>query len=170
MRRRLKIDTDIKPVSDFRANAAELIEQVRKETLVLTQRGHSAAVVMDVVAYEAMLRRDRTAERCAYGDEADRVRPGRLQSRRESRTSETVRSLRIVWTSLAVERAHEAARYIARDKPEAALSWLEGLFESTDRLQHFPQSGRMVPEIGLPEYREIVYRRSHRVVYINRPC
>ncbi|MEA2239679.1 MAG: hypothetical protein QOC81_4403 [Thermoanaerobaculia bacterium] len=23
----------------------------------------------------------------------------------------------------------------------------------------------MVPEIGLPDYREIVYRKSHRVVY-----
>jgi len=23
----------------------------------------------------------------------------------------------------------------------------------------------MVPEIGLPEYREIVYRRSHRIIY-----
>lgn len=56
MRRDLKVDTDIKPVSAFRANAAEMIEHVRStgRPLVLTQRGHSAAVVMDVVAYEAM--------------------------------------------------------------------------------------------------------------------
>lgn len=56
MRRNLKVDTDIKPVSDFRANAAKMIEHVRStgRPLVLTQRGHSAAVVMDVVAYEAM--------------------------------------------------------------------------------------------------------------------
>jgi plasmid stabilization system protein ParE len=66
---------------------------------------------------------------------------------------------------LAVERANEATAYIARDKPEAALRWLEGLFDSTDALADFPQSGRIVPEIGLPEYREIVYRKSHRVVY-----
>jgi plasmid stabilization system protein ParE len=66
---------------------------------------------------------------------------------------------------LAVERATEAAAYIARDKPEAARSWLEGIFNAVDRLEAFPQSGRMVPEIGLPEYREIVYRKSHRVVY-----
>lgn len=70
-----------------------------------------------------------------------------------------------MWSPLAIERAYEAATYIAQDKPEAALSWLEGLFESTDRLEHFPQSGRMVSEIGLPEYREIVYRKSYRVVY-----
>lgn len=73
--------------------------------------------------------------------------------------------MRIVWSPLAIERAHEAAKYIARDKPEASRSWLEGVFEAVDRLEQFPESGRMVPEIGLPEYREIVYRRSHRIVY-----
>ena len=73
--------------------------------------------------------------------------------------------MRIVWSPLAVERAYEAAKYIARDKPEAARSWLEGVFEAVDHLEAFPQSGRMVPEIGLPEYREIVYRKSYRIVY-----
>jgi prevent-host-death family protein len=57
MGRRVKLNTDIKPVSEFRANAAELIEQVRnsKRPLVLTQRGHSAAVVLDVTEYERMV-------------------------------------------------------------------------------------------------------------------
>ncbi len=54
---RAKYDTDIRPVSEFRANAAELIDQVRQSgrPLILTQRGHSAAVVLDVVAFEQML-------------------------------------------------------------------------------------------------------------------
>lgn len=73
--------------------------------------------------------------------------------------------MRIVWSPLATERAYDAVKYIARDKPEAARSWLDGVFEAVDRLEAFPQSGRMVSEIGLPEYREIVYRRSHRIVY-----
>ena len=48
---------NIKPVSEFRANAAELIEQVRSSgrPLVLTQRGHSAAVVLGVSEYEQMV-------------------------------------------------------------------------------------------------------------------
>jgi prevent-host-death family protein len=56
-RRQPKLDRDIKPVSDFRANAAELIEQVRRSgrPLVLTQRGHSAAVVLGVADYERMV-------------------------------------------------------------------------------------------------------------------
>ncbi len=55
--RRLKLDNDIRPVSEFRANAAELIEHVRtsRRPLVLTQRGHSAAVVLDVNEYEELL-------------------------------------------------------------------------------------------------------------------
>lgn len=57
MKRRLKLHSDIKPVSEFRANAAELIEHVKRSRrpLVLTQRGHSAAVVLDVAEYEQMV-------------------------------------------------------------------------------------------------------------------
>lgn len=55
--RRIKVDTDIKPLSEFRANAAQLIEQVRTSgrRLVLTQRGRSAAVILDVADYEQMV-------------------------------------------------------------------------------------------------------------------
>lgn len=54
---RPKLDRDVKPVSEFRANAAELIEKVRtdRRPLVLTQRGHSAAVVLDVEDFEQMV-------------------------------------------------------------------------------------------------------------------
>lgn len=72
--------------------------------------------------------------------------------------------MKVIWSPLAVERAYEEARYIADDKPEAALRWLDGLFESTDRLESFPESGHVVPEIGSSEYRQIIYK-SHRVVY-----
>ena len=55
--RRIKLDKDIKPVSEFRAKAAELIDQVKnsRRPLVLTQRGHSAAVLIDVAGYESLL-------------------------------------------------------------------------------------------------------------------
>lgn len=73
--------------------------------------------------------------------------------------------MKITWAPLAIERAYEEARYIAADKPGAAINWLEGLFTFTDRLEQFPDVGRVVPEIGLPEYREVIYGKSHRVVY-----
>jgi len=71
--------------------------------------------------------------------------------------------LKIIWSPLALERAYEQARYIAADKPGAALRWLDGLFKATDRLELFPNSGRVVPEIASEEYREIIYR-SHRII------
>ena len=55
--RRSNLVEDIKPVSEFRANAAKLIERLRDtgRPLVLTQHGHSAAVVLDVDEYEKLL-------------------------------------------------------------------------------------------------------------------
>ena len=67
---KVKPSEDIQPLSTFRANAASLVQQVRetKRPLVLTQHGRSAAVVLDVGEYEALveevelLRDVRTAE------------------------------------------------------------------------------------------------------------
>ena len=57
MKRHLRIATDMKPVSDFRANAAGMIEQVKStgRPLVLTQRGESAAVLLDVAVYSELI-------------------------------------------------------------------------------------------------------------------
>ena len=54
---KLKPTRDIQPVTEFRANAAQFIEQVREtgEPMILTQHGRSAAVLMDVESYEAMM-------------------------------------------------------------------------------------------------------------------
>lgn len=68
---RLRLDEDIRPLSEFRANAASMVERLRttKRPLVLTQRGHSAAVMLDVTEYEGLLdqlellREVQTAER-----------------------------------------------------------------------------------------------------------
>lgn len=55
--RRVRLDEDIRPLTEFRANAAALIDRVREtqRALVLTQRGHSTAVVVDVREYERLL-------------------------------------------------------------------------------------------------------------------
>ena len=55
--KRLRIEQDVQPVSAFRANAAKLIEQVQshKRALVLTQRGRSAAVVLDPGEYDRLI-------------------------------------------------------------------------------------------------------------------
>ena len=68
---KLKPTEDIHPLSDFRSNAAAFVERVRRtgRPVVLTQRGRSAAVLLDVAEYEALveelelLRDIRTAEK-----------------------------------------------------------------------------------------------------------
>jgi prevent-host-death family protein len=54
---KLKPSRDIQPVTEFRANAALVIEQVQEtgQPVVLTQHGRSAAVLLDVESYEAMV-------------------------------------------------------------------------------------------------------------------
>lgn len=67
---KLRPSRDIQPVTEFRANAAQFIEQVQAtgEPVILTQHGRSAAVLLDVESYESMmdelalLRDVRTAE------------------------------------------------------------------------------------------------------------
>lgn len=55
--RRLHLDEDIRPVTEFRSHTATLIEQVQKtkRALLLTQRGRGAAVVVDVGEYERLV-------------------------------------------------------------------------------------------------------------------
>jgi antitoxin YefM len=54
---RVNLDQDVKPISEFRANAASLVQQVRrtKRPLVITQQGRGAAVLLDVSEYEKLL-------------------------------------------------------------------------------------------------------------------
>ncbi len=54
---KLKPSRDIQPVTEFRARAAQFIEQVQEtgQPVVLTQHGRSAAVLLDVASYESMV-------------------------------------------------------------------------------------------------------------------
>jgi prevent-host-death family protein len=55
--KRIDLVSDIRPLSEFRANTAALITQVRKtgRPLVLTQHGKSAVVLLDVQHYQSLL-------------------------------------------------------------------------------------------------------------------
>jgi len=72
--------------------------------------------------------------------------------------------MKIVWSPLALERVEDAARYIAEDNPDAAARWVEDLFATVERLADFPKSGRMVPEVGSPRIRELIFG-TYRVIY-----
>jgi prevent-host-death family protein len=56
---RIQLDEDIRPLSEFRANVTSFIDKVRetKRPLVITQRGKSAAILLDVSEYESLLQK-----------------------------------------------------------------------------------------------------------------
>ena len=72
--------------------------------------------------------------------------------------------MKITWAPRAKRRAGEYGEHIAQDNEEAAYAWLVGIFEEVERLKDFPEQGRVVPEIGRPDVREIFYM-SHRIIY-----
>ena len=53
----IRFSRDIRPLSEFRANAAAFVQQVRstQRPLVLTQHGRGAAVLLDITEYERLI-------------------------------------------------------------------------------------------------------------------
>lgn len=56
---RVRVDEDIRPLSEFRAGVATFVKQIRetRRPMVLTQRGRGVAVLVDVQEYERMQER-----------------------------------------------------------------------------------------------------------------
>jgi antitoxin YefM len=55
--KQVNLEEDIKPLSEFRANAASLVKHVKdtKRPLVITQHGKSSAILLDVKEYQILL-------------------------------------------------------------------------------------------------------------------
>ena len=53
----LRPSTDVRPVTEFRANTSAVIEQMHstKRPIILTQHGRSTAVLLDPEVYEGMI-------------------------------------------------------------------------------------------------------------------
>jgi len=54
---RINIESDLQPLSEFRANASSIIDKVKNEnrTIVITQHGKGAAVLLSVSEYERLI-------------------------------------------------------------------------------------------------------------------
>ena len=72
--------------------------------------------------------------------------------------------MKIKWSPLAIERVTEIALYIAEDKPMASDKWVVSIFKTVEKLSAFPKSGRIVPEFGRDEIRELMYG-NYRIIY-----
>ncbi len=70
----------------------------------------------------------------------------------------------VIWAPSALDDINSIAEYVARDSIHRASLFVKRLFESTDRLQEYPLSGRIIPEINDPSCREIFYG-TYRIMY-----
>ena len=71
---------------------------------------------------------------------------------------------KVIWAPSALDDIDAIAEYIARDSPSRAALFVDRLIKATDRLQRFPYSGRVTPEIADASCREIVYG-AYRLMY-----
>ncbi|MFA7553903.1 MAG: type II toxin-antitoxin system RelE/ParE family toxin [Spongiibacteraceae bacterium] len=79
----------------------------------------------------------------------------------------------VIWTEPALQELDAIAEYIALDNPSAASRLVQEVFDKTERLEGFAQSGRIPPELPHSVYREVVvspcrifYREDEARVFI----
>ncbi|WP_166266797.1 type II toxin-antitoxin system RelE/ParE family toxin [Marinobacter caseinilyticus] len=79
----------------------------------------------------------------------------------------------VIWTEPALQELSAIAEYIALDNPAAASRLVEEVFDKTDCLENFHQSGRIPPELPNSVYREVVvppcrifYREDVKRVFV----
>jgi toxin ParE1/3/4 len=70
----------------------------------------------------------------------------------------------VIWTEPALSDLDAIADYIALDKPDAAIRYVQKVFNKTDRLAQYPESGSIPPEIPHLPYRQIIVSPC-RVLY-----
>lgn len=80
---------------------------------------------------------------------------------------------RIIWAEPALQELDEIAEYISLDDPAAAKKLVRKAFERVDHLVRHPKSGKLIEEIEVSVYREILlppcrifYRIDDDIVYI----
>ena len=71
---------------------------------------------------------------------------------------------KLIWGVVAASDVEGIYDYIARDSHQYAKHQVERIFQSTERLQSFPESGRRIPEFPNLPHREIIVD-NYRVVY-----
>jgi toxin ParE1/3/4 len=68
------------------------------------------------------------------------------------------------WSRRAVRDLSQIQLYIEADDPDAAERWIRKLWDRAERASRAPMTGRIVPEYGRPDIRE-VFVKTYRVIY-----
>ena len=71
----------------------------------------------------------------------------------------------VEWTQTAKDDLKALWDYIARDSVFYADKFIDELLKATNVLETFPEIGRIIPEIGNSDAREI-FHGSYRIMYL----
>jgi toxin ParE1/3/4 len=74
----------------------------------------------------------------------------------------------VIWSPRSVADLEEIRAYIEADSPAWADLTVRRLVAAVERLQQFPDSGRMAPERQSPDLREVV-SGTYGIVYRRQP-
>jgi toxin ParE1/3/4 len=79
----------------------------------------------------------------------------------------------VIWTEPALSDLNDIAEYIALENVVAAKQLVQSIFLIVERLETFPESGRIPPELEHLSYREVVanpcrifYKQEKNQVFI----
>jgi toxin ParE1/3/4 len=72
--------------------------------------------------------------------------------------------MKVRWTRNAADDLADIVEFIVMDNPKAAATLAETIKKSARQLSNFPKRGRVVPEFGNEEIREIIVG-NYRVIY-----
>ena len=70
----------------------------------------------------------------------------------------------VSWAPQALDDLESIADFISRDSRHFASLFTANVFQAVERLQEFPDSGRMVPETHDESLREILFG-NYRIIY-----
>jgi addiction module RelE/StbE family toxin len=70
----------------------------------------------------------------------------------------------VIWSRSSLDDVDQIAQFISRDSPDQAALFVARLIEAADRLALFPRSGRVIPEIGGEDCRQVIYG-DYRILY-----
>jgi|SRR5258706_4132089 len=68
------------------------------------------------------------------------------------------------WTPQALDDLEAICLFISRDAPAMAAVFADRTLRATERLVDYPLSGRIVPELGIDNIREVILG-NYRIIY-----
>ena len=76
--------------------------------------------------------------------------------------------MRVCWTDTSLAHLDAIHAFIARDSLEYAQRVVDRLTRRSEQIASFPLAGRLVPEAGFPQIREVI-EGPYRIIYYIKP-